>query len=99
MAKSKPESKKKKDDKGPGGGFGDEVRLAEVAQKVVTIAGGVGAVSLAVSVAIGMSNTKQFLHSYLVAFMWTLSLGLGALFWVILQNLVNARWSVAIRRI
>jgi hypothetical protein len=102
MAKSKPDKSKKKDDKvALPSGFGDEIRLLEVAQKVVNVAGGIGAVSLVVSLGLGLSggNTKQFLHSYLVAFMWTLSLGLGALFWVILQNLVNARWSVAIRRV
>lgn len=102
MAKeSDDKKKKKKDDKAalPGAGFGDEIRLAEVAQKVVTVAGGVGVASLVVSVGLGMGNTKQLFHSYLTGFMWTLSLGLGALFWVILQNLVNARWSVAIRRV
>jgi hypothetical protein len=31
--------------------------------------------------------------------MWVLALGLGALFWVVLQNLVNAHWSIVLRRV
>jgi len=31
--------------------------------------------------------------------MFVLALGLGALFWVTLQNLVNAHWSIVLRRV
>jgi len=37
--------------------------------------------------------------AYLVAFMFFLSISLGAMFFVVLQHLVGAEWSVAIRRI
>lgn len=43
-------------------------------------------------------NTKQFAYSWLVAFMFFLSLGLGALFLVMIHHLFDAGWSVPIRR-
>jgi len=43
-------------------------------------------------------NIKQFAYSYLLAFMVFLSLGLGALFLVILHHIMDAGWSVPIRR-
>src|SRR5678815_2787263 len=44
-------------------------------------------------------NTKQFAYSYLLAFMFYLSLCLGGLFLVLLHHLFDASWSVPIRRI
>lgn len=43
-------------------------------------------------------NAQQFGFSYLLAFMFFLSLALGALFLVILHHLFDASWSVPIRR-
>src|SRR2546423_14035834 len=43
-------------------------------------------------------NRQQFAYSWLLAFMFFLSLGLGALFLVILHHLFDAGWSVPIRR-
>jgi hypothetical protein len=40
-----------------------------------------------------------FWHSYLTAFMFTLALGLGGLFFVIVQHVVRAGWSIVVRRI
>lgn len=45
------------------------------------------------------SLQKQFCFSWLVAFMFYLSLMLGGLFLVILHHLFDAQWSVPIRRI
>ena len=44
-------------------------------------------------------NLKQFGFSWLVAFMFFLSLGLGALFLVLVHHLFDAGWSVATRRL
>ena len=44
-------------------------------------------------------DTKQFAYSYLLAFMFYLSLCLGGLFLVLLHHLFDASWSVPIRRI
>lgn len=41
----------------------------------------------------------QFFYSYLTAFFFWLSIGLGALFFVMLHYLSNAKWSVVIRRL
>jgi hypothetical protein len=41
---------------------------------------------------------RRFSYAYLTAYMWGLSIVLGGLFWVTLQNLVNAKWSVVLRR-
>jgi hypothetical protein len=79
---------------------GDNILIGDHAQKLFVKAGTIGVVAFAISVLLGMTTDfRAFQHSYLVAFMWTLSLGLGALWWVTLQHLVNARWSVAIRRV
>src|SRR5688572_33390621 len=45
------------------------------------------------------SLTKQFAHSYLLAFMFFLSLCLGGLFLVLIHHLFDAAWSVPIRRV
>ena len=41
----------------------------------------------------------MFFRSYLLSYVFVLSLALGALFFVILQHLVRAGWSVSIRRL
>lgn len=45
-----------------------------------------------------LGGLKQFAHSYLTAFMFCLSLCLGALFLVLVHHLFDAGWSVPIRR-
>lgn len=58
-----------------------------------------GAVGLALS-GIGLfTDSRQFFHSYLVAFTFWTSVGLGALFFTMLHHLVNASWSVVLRRL
>ena len=42
---------------------------------------------------------RKFFWSYLVAYLWTLTLGVGAIGWVTLEHLVNAEWSIGLRRI
>ena len=46
----------------------------------------------------GAHAVKEFGYSWLLAFMFFLSLGLGALFLVIVHHLFDAGWSVPIRR-
>jgi hypothetical protein len=43
-------------------------------------------------------NREQFAFSWLLAFMFSLSIGLGALFLVLVHHLFDAGWSVPIRR-
>jgi hypothetical protein len=91
-----------------GGGDGqpdypnDNIRLGAAGQSLFTKAAGVGVVALAAAVGLGSTYGDGFHHfslSYLTAYMWVLALALGALFWVTLQNLVNAHWSIVLRRV
>lgn len=44
-------------------------------------------------------DPRRFFHSYLTAYMFWVTVGLGGLFLVMLHYLVNARWSIVIRRL
>src|SRR5439155_10184388 len=44
-------------------------------------------------------NVKQFAYSYLLAFMFFLSISLGGMFLVLIHHLFDASWSVPVRRI
>ncbi|RYF05676.1 MAG: quinol:cytochrome C oxidoreductase, partial [Deltaproteobacteria bacterium] len=62
----------------------------------------VGVLGLTAAAFLGMQRGDggaQLLHSYLLALVYFLSLGLGALFFVTLQYLTRAGWSVVVRRI
>ena len=61
---------------------------------------GVGVLIVAAVIALfGDSAITRFSAGYLVAFMFFLSISLGAMFFVILHYLVGSTWSVAIRRV
>ena len=61
---------------------------------------GLGAIGLSVLIGLsGEASLDRFFRSYLLGFIFVLSLCLGALFFVILQHLTKAGWSVVIRRI
>jgi hypothetical protein len=62
------------------------------------IAAGVGALGLLGAGAGFASDAKRFAFSYLFAVTVFLTLSLGALFFVVLQHIAAAHWSVGIRR-
>ncbi len=67
-------------------------------QNAWKICAGAGAVGLAAA-GFGMTtDAKRFAFSYLFAFYVFLTIALGALFFVIIQRLVGAHWSVTVRR-
>ncbi|MDP7031468.1 MAG: quinol:cytochrome C oxidoreductase [Gemmatimonadota bacterium] len=77
------------------------LRLPAVATRVTRIAAGVGGAGLIASLLLGFSDgglTPRFFSSYLVNFSYFLSLTLGALFFVLIQHVTLAGWSVAVRR-
>ncbi|HYP75276.1 MAG TPA: hypothetical protein VER12_04965 [Polyangiaceae bacterium] len=81
---------------------GDNIRLAEVGQALFVKAVGVGVVALGISAFLGAGEKdgwNRFSHSYLVAFVWVMTIGAGALWWVTIQNIVNSHWSTVIRRV
>ncbi len=62
----------------------------------------VGVLGLAATVALGLAQgdgMRHFGFSYLVNFAFFLSISLGALFFVALQYVVRASWSIVIRRL
>jgi hypothetical protein len=80
----------------------ETLKLGDLSGNLVKIGGAVGVLGLAAAIGWGATlgdNFRRFFHSYLVGFMYVLSIGLGALFFVVLHHLVNARWSTVVRRI
>jgi hypothetical protein len=55
-----------------------------------------GAVACAI---LGAGNPKQFFFSWLVSFLFFLSLALGALFFVLIQYATQGGWGIVVRRI
>ncbi len=60
---------------------------------------GLGIVGALGSVLAYFQDSKQFYFSYLTAYCFFLSIALGALFFVMVQHLSRAGWSVTVRRI
>ncbi|QDU60874.1 hypothetical protein Pan216_17270 [Planctomycetes bacterium Pan216] len=75
------------------------VRLdpAHVARARV-ILGGVFLGAAALSAIGWLFWAQSFYVSYLIGFLFALSIALGALFWVLIHHLVDAAWSVVVRR-
>ncbi len=66
----------------------------------VTLAIGVTGLGCALALAAGTEDGwDRFYPSYLASFVFFLSLALGALFFVLLQHVTRAGWSVAVRRL
>jgi len=62
------------------------------------IAAGIGVVGLAAAGAGYASDPKRFAFSYLFGFIVALTIALGSLFFVLVERLTSAGWSVTIRR-
>lgn len=58
-----------------------------------------GIVGLLISVAGYFVNADQFWRSYLTAFTFWTSIGLGGMFFVLVKHLAGAEWSVVLRRL
>jgi hypothetical protein len=63
------------------------------------VAGGVALLGIVGCAILGMGNPKQFFFSWLVSFLFFLSLALGALFFVLIQYAAQGGWGVVLRRI
>lgn len=82
--------------------FQEERRLGAGAERLWRVAAGVGVAAVAVSLvlaAVTAGGFKRLAFAYLTSYAWALSLALGALFFVILQHLTRAGWSVVVRRL
>ena len=71
------------------------------AERLWRAAAGVGLAGIVVSVGLAFSRLgfTRLAFAYLTSFAWGLSLALGALFFIILQHLTRAGWSVVVRRL
>jgi hypothetical protein len=67
-------------------------RLPMAGAVLALVGGGVCAI-------LGVGNPKQFFFSWLVSFLFFLSLALGALFFVLIQYAVQGGWGIVVRRI
>ncbi|MBA3886996.1 MAG: quinol:cytochrome C oxidoreductase [Acidobacteria bacterium] len=64
------------------------------------VVGGVGALlGVAACAILGAANPTQFFFSWLVAFLFFLSLALGALYFVLIQYAAQGGWGIVLRRI
>jgi hypothetical protein len=80
----------------------ENLKLGPLAGKLTVIGGIVGVVGLVIGALLGQMEGDGFRHyqfSFLVAFWWGLTIVLGGLFFVTLQHLTRAKWSVAVRRV
>jgi hypothetical protein len=77
----------------------EKLEIGSEATQFSNIALGAGVLALAGGVALGWSEQESLLRSYLTAFMFTLSIGLGALWFVTVNHLTNAKWSIVVRRV
>jgi len=77
-------------------------RLESLAPKLLIVSLVAAVVGLGGSAAMTLQTeggVDRFLGSYLISFAYFLSLSLGALFFVLLQHVTRAGWSVTVRRI
>ena len=80
----------------------DVLELGAAAKRWHDLALVIGGLSAAVALAMmgfGKDGAPRFMASYLVSFVFFLSLALGALFFVLIQHVTRAGWSVAVRRL
>ena len=63
------------------------------------IGGGFALLGAVACAALGAGNPRQFMFSWLVSFLFFLSLGLGALLFVLIQYATQGGWGIVVRRI
>jgi hypothetical protein len=80
----------------------ENTRLDHSGATLQKVSAGIGIAGLAFSFLLSLffaNGLSHFIHTYLVGFMYVLSLSLGALFFVMLHHLTRAGWSVVVRRL
>ncbi len=83
-------------------GSANDVHLGCAASKLRNVGALLAVIGIGVAafVTLGAENgVRHFMHAYLLAFSYALSITLGALFFVLLHHLVRAGWSTTVRRI
>jgi len=67
--------------------------------RIPVIGAGCAVLGAAACALLGASNPKQFFFSWLVSFLFFLSLALGGLFFVLIQYATQGGWGIVLRRI
>src|SRR5215471_14934623 len=67
--------------------------------RIPMIGGAIAVLGIAGCAILGPGNPKQFFFSWLVSFLFFLSLALGALFFVLIQYATQGGWFIVVRRI
>jgi hypothetical protein len=67
--------------------------------RLPVIGGAVALLGIVGCAILGIANPKQFFFSWLVSFLFFLSLALGALFFVLIQYAAQGGWGIVVRRI
>jgi hypothetical protein len=67
--------------------------------RIPIIGAGCGLLGAVACAILGAANPKQFFFSWLVSFLFVLSLALGALFFVLIQYAAQGGWGIVVRRI
>ncbi len=83
-------------------GTTDKTSFDAYAPRITQIGVTVGLIALAIALWLGKGSADEgarFFHAYVLAVAYFTSLSVGALFFVILQYLARAGWSVVVRRI
>jgi hypothetical protein len=68
------------------------------ARLLLQVTGGVAVLGVILAAIAAATDTKRFAFSYLTGFLFVVTLGLGGLFFVLIQHVTKAGWSVAPRR-
>ena len=80
----------------------ERLNLGERGWGIFIVGGAVGAIGLIIAVVLGFlahDGFRRFFHVYLTNFMYFLSIPLGGLFFVLIQHVTKAGWSVSVRRL
>jgi hypothetical protein len=86
--------------KAHGEALGEDAKVLgpEAAKRLVSRGVALAVAGAGFSAAAAIADRKRFAFSYLTGFTWLVTLALGGLFFVLIQHLTRARWSVAARR-
>jgi hypothetical protein len=82
----------------PTAGMAEEPYRLQGDYRIWAVPVGIGVLFLALTIVGWLVDSPQFYFAYLVGWTFCLSIALGALFFVVIQHLTRAKWSVVIRR-